>query len=239
MSPNAVLLVYLIFIPMALMISGPALAQDPESTPPFTEHVDLTAFGHLAVHAEGRVKSFDSFAAGVMKYVTGPRGIEGQSDALTYLDLMLRPDQYHALDAIYVKNKLIRAGIAGALSDHVDAERLDRFVRKGLISPALLQDARVQAVLDQLSTDLMTTARYVDAIRTALGIRDPMRLRQNLRLIPPPGGGLDDAWFSLDELTMMGDRIPALAAMDAELREALGEQWMTFTERGPGRTRRP
>jgi len=196
----------------------------------FAEGVDLRAFGRLAVYSDGRVKSVDSFAAGVMKHVTGPRGVEGQSDAFTYLDLMLRPDRYHSLDTIHVRNKLIRARLASALRDRVDAERLERFVRSGLIAPELLADARVQAVLDELSTDLMTTARYVDAIRTALATRDPMRLRRNLRLIPPPGGGPQDRWFAPDELVMMRDRLPAPAPMDDALRAPLIDQWAAFTE---------
>jgi cytochrome c-type biogenesis protein CcsB len=196
----------------------------------FAELVDLSAFGRLAVHSQGRVKSFDSFAASVMRSVTGSRAINDQSDAFTYLDLTLRPDRYGDVDHIYVKNKLVRAAIAQALAGGVEGERLDRFVRRGLISPRLLRDERVQAVLRRLSTDLMRSARYVDAVQNALAVRDASNLRAGLRLLAPPGGGADDRWSTLDELAMLGDTRPDLASMPAELRQQLISEWIDFTK---------
>ena len=206
---------------------GPPPAADDAS---FAEQVNLTAFGRLAVHSQGRVKSFDSFAASVMRSVTGPREIDGRSPSFTYLDLMLRPGRYDGADHIYVKNKLIRAGIARALAGAADAERVNRFVKRGLISPAMLRESGVQAVLGQLSTDLMRTARYVDAVRNALAVRDPSNLRRGLRLVPPPNGDVSDRWYTLDELAMLGGTRPDLAAMPAEVRQQLVRQWVNFTE---------
>ncbi|MDY7109184.1 MAG: cytochrome c biogenesis protein CcsA [Planctomycetota bacterium] len=211
---------------------GPAGARGNDE-PSFAERVDLTAFGRLAVHSRGRVKSFDSFAASVMRAVTGSRSIDGQSDAFTYLDLMLRPGRYEDEDHIYVKNKLVRAAIAQTLAEPgIDAalsERLERFVKRGLISPSLLRAERVQAILARLSTDLMRSARYVDAVRNALAVRDASNLRQGLKLVAPPGGGAEERWYTLDELAMAGDTRPDLAAMPAELRQKLISAWIDFT----------
>jgi hypothetical protein len=214
---------------------SPGAAQEEATAPPstsFADRVDLTAFGKLAVHTEGRVKSFDSFAAGMMKFVTGSRKVDDRSSAFTYLDLMLRPELYHQKDCIYVKNKLLRAEIVRALDESIDAERHERFMSRGLIAPELLRDERVQRVLTRLSTDLMRSARFVEKVQTALAVHEPRTLRANLRLLPPPGGTADDAWFTLDELAMMGDHHPAFTAdrLPADLKDKILAQWRSFTD---------
>jgi len=196
----------------------------------FAGQVELSAFGRLAVHNEGRVTSFDSFARSMMKYITGLRKINGQSPSFMYLDLMLRPERYEDIDHIYVKNKLVRAGIARALAGSVDGERLERFMRRGLISPQLLGERRVRAVLAQLSTDLMRTARYVDAIQNARRVRDPMNLRRALRFVAPPAGGAEAQWHTLDELAMFGGQRADLARVPADLKQQLVIQWVAFAD---------
>ena len=89
----------------------------------FAQAVDLEPFGTLAVHTEGRVKSFDSFATSTMKFVTGPRGVNGQSPSFTYLDMMFRPEVYAHADVVYVKNKNLRADIRDAFERRVKPER--------------------------------------------------------------------------------------------------------------------
>jgi cytochrome c-type biogenesis protein CcsB len=123
----------------------------------------------------------------------------------------------------------VRAAIARALTDVSESERLERFVKKGLISPRLLRDPRAQAALGRLSTDLMRSARYVDAVRHALAVRDPSNLRRGLRFVAPPGGGADDRWYTLDELAMMGEARSDLASMPADLRRKLVGAWIDFT----------
>ena len=153
----------------------------------FARDVDLTAFGTIAVHTQGRVKSFESFAMGMMQFVMGSRRIDGQSPSFTYLDLMLRPERYADRDVIFVKMKLIRVQIAQALAaagagqviENFD-DRMQRFIKTGLIAEDLLLSEPVQSLMNRLRTDLVRTATKVEQIDTAIQVKNPNVLRQNL-----------------------------------------------------------
>jgi len=199
-------------------ISPPAAAQ--AGTAPagaaFLSEVDLAAFGCIAVHHDGRVKSFESFARETMALITGPHEYDGRPAVVMYLDLMLRPEAYRDADVVYVKSKLIRSQIAGALRNHavnamrgdpaeasVMAELDDRlrvFIKKGLISEPMLLDQQVRSLLARLETDLISTARFVRAIATALDAKEPAVLADRLRIVAPPGNDASMPWIAPDEL---------------------------------------
>jgi cytochrome c-type biogenesis protein CcsB len=184
----------------------------------FASSVDLTAFGNLAIHTEGRVKSYDSFAHGMMRFVSGRHKYEEQSPAFTYLDLMLRPHRYQDADVIYIKNKALRADVIRTLRESATDElksmnlpasaetlkvlnkRLAKAQKTGLISPLMLQDRRVLELLARAKTDLRTTAKFVDAIETAMAVMQPRVLQQNLRFIATPGGDVSSPWITIDAL---------------------------------------
>ena len=75
-------------------------AQTPVPQSPFAAAVDLAPLGLIAVYDQGRLKSFDSFAGSMMQMVSGRHEIRGNSDAFSYLDLMLRPGEYEDKDTI-------------------------------------------------------------------------------------------------------------------------------------------
>src|SRR5262245_8083091 len=50
-----------------------------------------------------------------MQFVSGGKAIRGQTASFTYLDMMLRPEQYADADVIFIKQKDIRDKIARAL----------------------------------------------------------------------------------------------------------------------------
>ncbi len=85
-------------------------------------------------------------------------------------------------------------------------DRMARFVKTGLISPEMVMDPEVQTLLEVKQRDLIRTARAVQQIRTALGVMQPEVLRENLRIVPQPGGGFDDRWMTIEELA---DRLQA------------------------------
>lgn len=240
-----------------------ARAEDPTPTPTtFAHQVTLTPLSTLAVYHDGRVKSFDSYARGLMQYVTGARSFNEQSAGFTYLDLMLQPQRYVDADVIFIKQKDVRAQIARALKQSVEDQfdskaaeitggnasssvgaveppmkkemlgqldtRMAAFMNSGLISPAMLHDPKVHELLDRLSTDLLKTAKFVDAIHGALNVMDARGLRSNLRLVAPPGGGFEDRWLTIDELSD-----PSLAEfyakLDPKLKDQLISQWIAFT----------
>jgi cytochrome c-type biogenesis protein CcsB len=243
---------------MAALLAAGRLGRGAEAAAPstFLASLDLTPLGHLAVHHDGRLKSFDSHARSVMDFVTGPRKFQGQSPTVTYLDLMLRPEAYERAEVIYIKNKLVRKRIAHTLghsmqedlararSGSADAARLQSlaeleaefnaqiaaFMKSGLASEPMLMDPQVQQALGQLSQDLLKgTSKDVDRIESALTVKRPQVLRSMLALVPPPppAGGFDDPWLTIDEVGQ--------AAMDgrdlglsADVHAGIAQHWAAF-----------
>ncbi|MCZ6836083.1 MAG: cytochrome c biogenesis protein CcsA [Planctomycetota bacterium] len=223
---------------MFTWIVSPALGQTTESnsSQSFEQAVDLSAFGAVAIHSQGRVKSFDSFASSFMAAIAGSRQIDGQSDAFTYFDLMLRPGLYGDRPTIFIKMKQIRvqfiqalqaAGAAQVLPDF--EEQMKRFMKDGLIAPSLLMSEPVQLVLQKLRTDLMRTATKVEEIETAIRLTDSGLLRRNLTLMPPLHGSFDDPWMTLDDLGMHANHQHEGGEQEAELIRELSTQWEAMT----------
>ena len=189
----------------------------------FAQQVDLSPMDRVAVYEQGRLKSYDSFASSMMKLIAGPHQIAGNPDSFAYLDLMLRPEAYEDADIIYVKNKPMRNEIAGLLLRSVTEDlaraqlgereaparealqqRLQRFTKTGLVSSRMLLDPRVQQLLDVRAADLIRTAKPVQQIRSGLNVTHPQLLADNLKIVPPPGGTLDDPWFTINEFVLPG-----------------------------------
>lgn len=224
---------------MSAMLSRPATAQvDGSSTPntdTFANQVDLSAFGTIAVHSRGRVKSFDSFTSEMMQFVSGTRRIDGQTPSFTYLDLMLRPERYADRDVIFIRMKMIRTQIALALrtasaaQDIPDFEdRMERFLKTGLISESLLRRDPVQMLLSRLRADIIRTSSKVEAIESAINVKNPGFLRGRLAVVPAPDGGTEDAWLTLDMLSDTVSHNHDANQQDQSLEEQLVHQWMAF-----------
>lgn len=219
-------------------------------TPPerseFAQQVDLSPLGSVAVYEQGRLKSFDSFTSSLMKLVSGPHPVAGHPDGFAYLDLMLRPTAYEDADVIYVKNKPMRREIAGVLFRSVAEDlagaqlgerasaardvlerRLQEFTKTGLLSSRMLLDPRIQQLLDARAADLMRTAKSVQQIRTAMAVTHPRWLRDNLQIVPPPGGGLDDPWIAIDQFVVGG---AAIEAGDEQVRNQVRIAWASLVQ---------
>jgi cytochrome c-type biogenesis protein CcsB len=201
----------------------------------FAQQVDLAPLARVAAYTNGRVKSLESFTRTQMQFVSGSRQINGQTPMFTYFDLMLRPDAYADQDIVFFKNKLMRAQVARALHtskvEGFDALREERFMTTGLLAATLVSQPAVIDLLSDLSRNVLTNAKLVDAISNAMGVMNPEVLRQNLRLVAPPGGGFDDPWLPIDAVrdpTLMG--ADPNAALDADLRNAIATQWEAFTK---------
>ena len=186
-----------------LAVATPARAQEAASD--WRDQVDLAPLGGMAVHVQGRIKSFGSHANAMMDAVSGPRSIAGQSPTFTYLDMLFRPEAYSDADCIYVKNKLVRNQVADAIetSDPSLADRLAIFRKTGLVSPDLLDRPEVEPLLAGMERDLIRTAKQVDAIRSARAVMAPAFLLDRLRVIPPAVGEEDGAWHGLAEIMFL------------------------------------
>lgn len=201
---------------------------------PFFRELDLGPFDRAAVHSEGRVKSFDSFAREIIGLISGSSRIAGLPPDMLYLDLMFRPERYAEAPIYFVKVKTMRAQIAAALRNAgvIDDQWGDAFVRTGLISLPLLDRPEVADLVRVWSNDVVRTAKHVDALRTAVALADQGELTRQLRMIPPPSGGVDAPWVALDAVwapmpTLMA---PASAAdgIDPALRAAISTQMGTL-----------
>ncbi len=186
----------------------------------FASAVDLSPLGRVAVYEEGRLKSFESFAASMMHFVSGPNHINGQPAGFTYLDMMFRPEAYDRTAAIYVRNKPMRGRIVEELRRSFDEalsaqphelaavreefdRNVDRFLRTGMIGEPMLTDPRVQALLEAEERDLIRTQKHVQQIRSAMAVKQPQVLANSLRIVPPVGerAAFDSPWTAVEGAT--------------------------------------
>ena len=213
-------------------------APDGVGTPTFAREVNLEPLNTVGAHADGRLRSFESHARTYMGYVSGRREIRGQSNGFSYLDLLFRPQQYVDVDTIYVKNKNVLAEILGVLEGHaeVDERRAARILGSGLISRNLLLKPDVIALLQKFGQDLIRTAKTVDQIQSALTVSDSRFLLENLRLVAPPSGKVNEVWLSMTDILSGGgapmDQAHAgvatarpIPGLDETVRNSLREVW--------------
>ena len=177
-----------------------SFAQSPE----FERSVDMNPWSErVAVFTDGRVKSFETFARSHMTFIFGTRSFEGQPATFTYFDMMIRPERYIDRDIVYVKNKGLRAAIIGEVDTTEPAlqERMNTFMKTGLVSREILQDSDVRTLLNRLRQDVMRFATPVEIIDGAIGTSDPRNLWAALRIVPPPNGSFDLPWSTLEGVT--------------------------------------
>ena len=208
----------------------------------FQESVDLDAFRAAAAQEGGRVKTIDSLAREKLKYVNS-RLVAKVDPVIWYLDMVLIPEHYVEAPVIRIKNKALRQRLAQGVRSVVPAaERegliadpvLAQMVDDGLVSIRFLDHPAVRSVLGQLEADLRQTGKAVNQVRNARALADSRVLRSLLRVVPPPGGGQIDPWFTLDAAIsggapadsvhagMVGGGVPGL---DPALAGRLGEAW--------------
>jgi cytochrome c-type biogenesis protein CcsB len=198
----------------------------------FAAQVDLRPLDEVAVQAEGRLKSFDSFADSTMFMVSGSKRIAGQSPSFTYLDILFRPGAYEDADVIYVKNKAARAQMAEAMSAARPElrERMEAFTHTGLISERIVLDPAMRPLIGRLQADLIRTEKVVSALNGALAVKQPETLLARLRLLPPPDGDPERRWHGVDELLpqQLADGsvgMRPIAGMDPSVQQQLAAHW--------------
>ncbi|MCP4497985.1 MAG: cytochrome c biogenesis protein CcsA [Phycisphaeraceae bacterium] len=190
---------------LLLLLLNLAPAHAADEAEDWAMSVDLEPLGAMAVQVQGRIKSFGSHANTVMDSVSGPRLVAGRSPSFTYLDMLFRPDAYRDADCIYIKNKLVRNTLAGAIegTDPELAPRMEIFRKTGLISPELLDRPEVGPILKRMESDLIRTAKQVDAINAARTVMSPAFLLDRLRVIPHGEDQSDAAWHGLAEIMFL------------------------------------
>ncbi|HEY3243994.1 MAG TPA: hypothetical protein VGM03_11660, partial [Phycisphaerae bacterium] len=192
----------------------------------FEQQVDLAPLAKVAVQYEGRNRSFDSHARTILKQITGTYPVNGQAHSFTYLDLMFRPERYDHTDVIYVKNELVRRRIGDELVriGAASPEWLKGFKSRGMISRQHLELPAIRSLRDDLSKDLIRTARPMSEIQGALNLSEPSTLADFLQCIPPQAGDRLTRWLPASWLWAAAD--PASASkqrINSEGAERLGK----------------
>ncbi len=199
-----------------------------ESALPFAKRVDLTPLATIAVQADGRLKCLSSFASEMMRVVSGPRAIADQDPLFTYLDMLFHPKAYREADVIFVKSAPSRVRLADALR-RADpsaemALRMESFEASGLISEEFLSQEAVLAVLEEMQVDLVRSAKVVDAIESALRVKDPRFLLSRLRIIPRGDGAMQRPWHGITTVIIAEEQASALD-VPVQAREAVAAAW--------------
>ena len=230
---------YIVLVFGLILFPNTVWGEDTEAPLTFEQQIDLSPLNNLAVQNQGRLKSFGSHANSLMDVVSGPRGINGQSSSYTYLDMLFRPDAYKDADCVYVKNKLVRTAISKVVID-LDPSlegRMASFRATGLTSPEILDRPEVTVLLEDFASDLIRTAKQVDAIRSARFVMSQQFLLARLRILPPAGEDEDAAWFGVEDVMLLdnGDIDPAILAampmqapiegLDPEMQKTFAGQW--------------
>ncbi len=170
----------------------------------FAEQVDLNAARLMAVQHDGQVKTFDSYARSVLKFINASREFRSRDAVHTYLDMMLRPEHYANQNLIYIKKPFTRKEIVASIRARVPVEQregvisdeeMDRIIDDGLVSTRFLDDPTVVSVMAFLERDVMRTGKEIQAIHSARNLAEPGALARIWRIIPPPGGGPLDPWM--------------------------------------------
>lgn len=208
----------------------------PEAVNEFAEAVDLAPLRSVAIHVDGRLKSFDSFARTIVRAIAGPKsvrietkdGVEKQDPVYSYLDLMFDPMRYRDANLIYTK-KQIRPQIAQVMQQMGDSqERIDQFTDTGMLSQLELSQGPVIDELTKLDADVMRTSKFVGMVSSAMNLTNPTTLANLMRVIPPPGGDAKAAWITGPQLwgfaAVTGSADAAHAHAISGIDEALGEQ---------------
>ncbi len=225
----------------SVLLQAAARADD-EASAPFAQRVDLEPLATIAVQNDGRLKSLSSFASETMGFVSGPKSIAGQTALFTYLDMMLRPDQYRDADVIYVKGAGPRARISATVLKEDDStemqDRMRAFEASGLISETLLMKPAVIMLLREMRTDLIRTAKVVDAIDSALAVKDPRFLLSRLRIVPRGDGVPNAPWHGIAEvmfadgaepvpgsMLLLAEKSEPPADLSVEQRALTGDAW--------------
>ena len=211
---------------------------------PFAEQLDLKPLRSIAVHTDGRLKSFDSLARTVVRSIAGPKGVriavdggvDKEDPVFSYLNLMFNPQAYRDKEIIYVK-KQIRPQLAQVMRRiRIPDERIKRFGTDGMLSERELSAAPIIDELMRLDRDVMRTSKFVGMVNTALHLTDPAQLAGIMRIVPPPGGGSKSPWIAGPRRWGLGNTssppspAQAIPGLAPQLGEKLTMSWNTLVQ---------
>ncbi|MEM1164884.1 MAG: cytochrome c biogenesis protein CcsA [Planctomycetota bacterium] len=173
---------------LAVLISSMLARSSKPIDDGFAAQLDLSPLDRAAVYADGRLKSYDSFARDALSTIAGRNRIAALPPDVAYLDLMLRPQAHAAEPTVFVKKKVVRSQIVQAAERDglASREELDVFLETGMIRDEVLIGPETATLLRRLSSDLLRGSKAFNQIMASVQLQQPGALGSRLRLVPPP-----------------------------------------------------
>lgn len=240
-------------LPMAGLLLLAGVLQAAETRPAVTSdgslanQINLDKFRLIAVQHDGRFKTFDTLARSILRLMSRNEVLKRpaagadkpvtQDAVFTYLDLMFNPAAYQEVRLLHVKETEVRKQLVSAAQDRLDEATRKAILKDGLVSAAFLQMPEVQHKLDELSRDIMRTAKKVENLRNAFAYMQRQNLQSLMRVIPPSRAeSIQERWYSIGELKMVSSSHAlhagmgeiSLPGMDFGAQQELTSGWMAL-----------
>jgi cytochrome c-type biogenesis protein CcsB len=140
-----------------------SFAFTPARAAEFADNVNLAPLESVEVQHLQTLKTLDSFAAQTMSAIHDrDSGLDGHSALYTVLDLSFRPEAYADQNIIKIRNVPLREDFLRV--QNVDPHRLQQILYDGMVSPALIASASVQALLRNVQATAVFKADAVDQV---------------------------------------------------------------------------
>lgn len=143
----------------------------------------------LAVQDGGRYKTLDSFAREWLHMMTRQDHLPGLSPCASLLEWLFNRDAYADAPLIRLRDP----GLAARLATGLPEDKRQRILATKCFTPRELDDPAVARVLLQMEGDVRLQ-RAVNRVRTAQAIA--ARMPEFIAVVPQPGGGPTDPWFT-------------------------------------------
>lgn len=149
----------------------------------------------LAVQDAGRYKTLDSFARETLTNMTGAGNLPELGPLPSLFEWLFNRDAYADEPLIKIRDKGLRIHFSAHMSDRPKVR--ERIVATGLMSWREFNEPQVQQRIEELEPRFeMNTA--INRVRAAEATAS--FLNRMIKLVPQPGGSIEDPWFTPMEL---------------------------------------
>lgn len=141
-----------------------AVSRANEADDAFAKTVNLDPIRAMSVQHNQTIKTFDTYARGVLFTISAKSKLDGRPAPFVVLDMAFRPEKYFARNLIYIRNKPFRVdfGSIAVLKDK--PEEAKRILEEGTISLAFWLNPGVQADMRKLMATATVKANAIGEI---------------------------------------------------------------------------
>jgi ABC-type transport system involved in cytochrome c biogenesis permease subunit len=184
----------------------------------FTEQVDLSPLGTMAVQHDQTMKTLDTFARQSVWQITGRETLDGHSSVYTLMDMSIHPDEYVRRNIIKIVYLPLREEFENL--DSIDDAEKQRIVKQGTVSLALLVRPEVQTLLREVQASSVSKSKAINQVFGAMNTMEEICMAERgsipAAIVPPAPGGGDGLWHRPVE--MIGE-VPDLVSLLKQMGE--------------------